>query len=598
MRTALSALLFTTFISSSAYAQDIVWVQIEALPTLSGAQERVRAYSGAIDNVNGYFLGSGWYGIALGPYTPEDGEIVLRDLRSAGTIPSDSFIADAGQFQQQFWPIGVGAATTAQPIANDNAGDTETVTQGQETAEPTPEVVTVSDPVIVPDPIPVPDETVREARASEAALDRDEKKLLQVAMQWAGFYTAAIDGSYGGGTRAAMSAWQESNDHEATGVLTTLQRNQLLAAYNAVLDGMGLQLVRDDASGIELIIPTGVVEFSEYEPPFARFDASGDVDAQVLLISQEGDQTRLFGLYEILQTLAIIPKEGDRSRSDRSFEINGTDDEIASYTFAQLQDGQIKGFSLFWPAGDEERRTRILTEMKASFNAVEGVLDPAISVPGEDQAIDMIAGLQIRKPRLARSGFFIDARGDVLTTIQAVDECASITINAEHTATVVHRDDALGIAVLRPDTALAPVQVAALQSGVPRLTSDVAVAGFPYEGVLSTPSLTFGTLADIRGLNGEEDVKRLAIYTQPGDAGGPVFDNGGAVLGMLLPKTSVNGQQLPPEVSFSVDADQIVASLQSAQISVQTTDSVTYMTPEIITLMAADVTVLVSCWDD
>ncbi len=598
MRTALSALLFTTFISSSAYAQDIVWVQIEALPTLSGAQERVRAYAGAVDNVNGYYLGSGWYGIALGPYTPEDGEIVLRDLRSAGTIPSDSFIADAGRFQQQFWPIGVGAATTAQPIANDNAGDTETVTQGQEIAEPTPEVVAASDPVIVPDPIPVPDETVREARASEAALDGDEKKLLQVAMQWAGFYAAAIDGSYGGGTRAAMSAWQESNDHEATGVLTTMQRSELLGAYNAVLDGMGLQLVRDDASGIELIIPTGVVSFSEYEPPFARFDASGDVDAQVLLISQEGDQTRLFGLYEILQTLAIIPKEGDRSRSDRSFEINGTDDDIASYTFAQLQDGQIKGFSLIWPAGDEERRSRILTEMKASFNAVEGVLDPAISVPGEDQAIDMIAGLQIRKPRLARSGFFIDARGDVLTTIEAVDECASITINAEHAATVVHRDDALGIAVLRPDTALAPAQVAALQSGVPRLTSDVAVAGFPYEGVLPAPSLTFGTLADIRGLNGEEYVKRLAIYTQPGDAGGPVFDNGGAVLGMLLPKTSVNGQVLPPEVSFSVDADQIVASLQSAQISVQTTDSVADMTPEIITLMAADVTVLVSCWDD
>jgi peptidoglycan hydrolase-like protein with peptidoglycan-binding domain len=438
MRTALSALLFTTFISSSAYAQDIVWVQIEALPTLSDAQERVRAYAGAVDNVNGYYLGSGWYGIALGPYTPEDGEIVLRDLRSAGTIPSDSFIADAGRFQQQFWPIGVGAATTAQPIANDNAGDTETVTQGQEIAEPTPEVVAASDPVIVPDPIPVPDETVREARASEAALDGDEKKLLQVAMQWAGFYAAAIDGSYGGGTRAAMSAWQESNDHEATGVLTTMQRSELLGAYNAVLDGMGLQLVRDDASGIELIIPTGVVEFSEYEPPFARFDASGDVDAQVLLISQEGDQTRLFGLYEILQTLAIIPKEGDRSRSDRSFEINGTDDDIASYTFAQLQDGQIKGFSLIWPAGDEERRSRILTEMKASFKAVEGVLDPAISVPGEDQAIDMIAGLQIRKPRLARSGFFIDARGDVLTTIEAVDECASITINAEHAATVVH----------------------------------------------------------------------------------------------------------------------------------------------------------------
>jgi len=116
--------------------------------------------------------------------------------------------------------------------------------------------------------------------------------------------------------------------------------------------------------------------------------------------------------------------------------------------------------------------------------------------------------------------------------------------------------------------------------------------------VLTTPALTFGKLADIRGLNGEDEVKRLSIFAQPGDAGGPVYDNGGAVLGMLLPKSQTNGQSLPPEVSFSVDADQIISSLQGAGVGVQTTESVAYMTPELLTLMAADMTVLVSCWDD
>ena len=77
-----------------------------------------------------------------------------------------------------------------------------------------------------------------------------------------------------------------------------------------------------------------------------------------------------------------------------------------------------------------------------------------------------------------------------------------------------------------------------------------------------------------------------------------MYDNGGAVLGMLLPKSQTNGQSLPPEVSFSVDADQIISSLQGAGVGVQTTESVAYMTPELLTLMAADMTVLVSCWDD
>ncbi|MEJ6815213.1 MAG: serine protease [Octadecabacter sp.] len=395
-----------------------------------------------------------------------------------------------------------------------------------------------------------------------------------------------------------MSAWQTNNNHEVTGVLTTSQRAELLGKYNAILDGMGLQLVRDDASGIKIQIPTGVVEFAEYEPPFARFDASGDIAAQVLLISQPGDQTRMFGLYEILQTLAIIPPTGERARRDRSFTIEGLDDDIHSYTSVVLENGEIKGFTLVWPAADDDRRRRVLSEMQASFATIEGVLDPAIARPDEDQAIDLIAGLAVRKPIRDRSGFYINGSGEVLTTVEAVGECTSITLGLDHEATVVYQDDALGLVVLRPQTSLAPPAVAEFQTGVPRLNSEVAVAGFPYGNVLTTPALTFGKLADIRGLNGEDEVKRLSIFAQPGDAGGPVYDTGGAVLGMLLPKAQTNGQSLPPEVSFSVDADQIVASLQTAGLGVQTTESVAYMTPELLTLMAADMTVLVSCWND
>jgi hypothetical protein len=124
----------------------------------------------------------------------------------------------------------------------------------------------------------------------------------------------------------------------------------------------------------------------------------------------------------------------------------------------------------------------------------------------------------------------------------------------------------------------------------------VAVAGYPYGPVLTQPALTFGTLADIRGLNGEEQVKRLSILAQPGDAGGPVFDNGGAVLGMLLPRVSVDGQILPEDVSFALDAGEILTALQGAGVEVATTDSLAYLAPETLTRQAAAMTVLVSCW--
>lgn len=565
---------FLVFVAVTAQAQQ-AWVQIEAQPTLSAAQERARIYAGRYADVSGYYLGSGWYGIVIGPYSPAQAEATLNQLRRAGGIPGDSFVADGSRFQQQFWPIG--ASVAVQPPAG----------------EPEAEPVAEAEPEPVPD---LPDETVSEARASEAALSENDRKALQIALQWAGYYDSAIDGAFGRGTRGSMESWQLANGYQATGVLTSRQRAELLAAYNAVLEGLALEPLHDTTSGIEILIPTAVVAFDRYEPPFVRFEPTGDFAAQVLLISQAGDDSRLAGLYEILQTLEIVPPQGSRSRSADAFTIEGIGNGIHTTIEARVIDGQIKGFALVWPQGDEERRGRLQAEMSRSFTSIDGVLDPAVAPADEDQAIDMVAGLQIRQPRLSLSGFYLDGHGTVLTSAEAVDSCERITIDTAHEATVALVDKTLGLAVLRPVSPLAPVGFGRFQTAVPRLQTEVAVAGYPYGGVLTRPSLTFGRLADIRGLNGEDEVKRLALTSQPGDAGGPVLDAGGAVLGMLLPRAPLNGQELPADVAFALDADTILAALSAADVGSETTDQSGYVTQEALTVQASAMTVLVSCW--
>ena len=563
----------------AAQAQDAVWIQVEAQPTLRAAQDRARAYDVGLDDVAGYYLGSGWYGVVLGPYGPADAEALLRRLRAEGRVPSDSFIALGGNFSQQFWPVGVAAPTAPQPLPG---------------AEPAPDQADT--PAADAPVIAVPDETPQQARAAESLLTRPEREELQRMLQWAGFYDAAIDGAFGRGTRSAMEAWQIANNHAATGVLTTGQRAELTAAYNAVLEGLDLTLTRDEEAGIEILVPAGIMAFDRYEPPFAHYEPTGDTTARLVLISQPGDRTRMNGLYEILQTLDVVPPEGERSRDASGFTINGANGRVQSFTRVTLDNDRIKGFLLVWPAGDDERFSRVRAAIDASFRRTGGVLDPAVAPPDEDQAVDLVAGLAIRKPRLTRSGFYIGRDGTVMTTSDAVAECDRISIDGDNDVAVAHRDETRGVAVLRPSEPLAPMGVAAFQTAVPRLQSEVAVAGFPYGDVLAMPALTFGRLADLRGLNGEEGLRRLALVSQDGDAGGPVFDSGGAVVGMLLPKAPLNGQRLPDEVSFAVGTPELLDTLDDAGFAPFTTDMPAFMPPETLTLRAADTTVLVSCW--
>ena len=489
---------------------DSVWIQVAAHPSLGDAKNRAAQLSSQLPDVSGFTLGGGWYGVVLGPYSRADAERAMQVYRSQGQIPRDSFIAFGRNLRQQFWPDGVTPASAAPAPLPATTEPSETQTQATE---------------VIPTPVPA-DETPAQARRSERQLTADERKALQIALKAVGFYNSAIDGSFGRGTRASMNDWQAANGYDLTGILTTLQRQALLDEYNAPLISVGMASMTNTDAGITMQIPTREVAFSRFEPPFAHYDTKGDIGVRVMLISQPGDKRTLFGLYDILQTLEVVPLVGPRERGSDSFTIEGRGNGIVSFTQASLKNGEIKGFTLIWPAGDEDRRARVLTEMQASFTRIDGVLDPAAGGDTQ-QSIDLMSGLQIRQPRMSRSGFYVDGQGAVLTTSDVVAECTRITLDHDYTAELVSSDTANGLAILRPTTPLAPMAVAELSSSSPRLQSEVAVSGYSYEGILGAPSLTWGTLADIKSLDGNSGVARLDLAAQTGDAGGPVLDGMG-----------------------------------------------------------------------
>ena len=570
------AALFLALSAVPVMAQDNYWVQIAARPTLAEATAYARDTSARLSGVHGFYLGNGFYAIAIGPFDRAQADSARARLLSSSLIPSDSFVKSDSGFDQQFWPIGGGIGA--------RLGDPAPV---QPSAPEQP--VTISQ---------IPDETPSQARASEAAMSQRAREELQRALQWAGFYASTIDGAFGRGTRAAMEQWQIANAAEPTGIMTTRQRARLMADYNAILDSLGMAVTRSDEAGIEVQLPTAVVKFREIQPPFVRYDESADVKGvKILLISQPGDDAQLRGLYEIMQSLDIIPLDGPRSLRGTGFEIEGRDADVHSYTQAALVDGQIKGFTLVWPAGDEARRQRVLDAMRASFSPLQGVLDPLAVSASADQSIDMVAGLEIRQPALSRSGFYVSQRGHVLTTTEVIGGCTRLTLDRDVPVVVQARDDRLGLALLVPaGVDIAPMSFAVFDETVPRLQSRVAVAGYPYEGALPAPTLTFGSVADLRNLRGDESQNRLTLAGQPGDAGGAILGPGGRVTGMMLPRLQSEGQILPEGVSFAVKPDEITGFLRAAGLEPVVAAPQAELSPVALTRLAADLGVLVSCW--
>lgn len=181
----------------------------------------------------------------------------LRQLRRHGLVPRDSFVQFSSRLQQQFFPIGAQFSETAPATPDATAQVTEPTPTQAPAIRPTLETGELS-------PIPqtyIPVETRSEAQRSERLLSRDDKKELQRALAWAGVYVAAIDGSYGRGTRNAMRAWQAQQGFDETGILTTGERAILLKQFNAVFDGLGLKVVREAKAGIEMLVPTNIVSF-------------------------------------------------------------------------------------------------------------------------------------------------------------------------------------------------------------------------------------------------------------------------------------------------------------------------------------------------
>ncbi|GLK68340.1 S1C family serine protease [Hansschlegelia plantiphila] len=250
----------------------------------------------------------------------------------------------------------------------------------------------------------------------------------------------------------------------------------------------------------------------------------------------------------------------------RFFAVAGGVGDRAFYTKYQLSRGGVVGFATSWDSNRIERGDRIPNLMANLFSvSLDGGGDtaqatytpptmPVMPAPAPSPPAEAAAPSEDK----SGTGFFVSQKR-LLTNAHVVKGCAVVTLTIgqnKATGRVLARDEPNDLALIESDKA--SDAVAKLRAGV-RLGEDVAAFGFPLNGDLATSgNFTRGGVTATAGLHDDSSRIQISAPVQPGNSGGPLLDESGNVVGIVVAKLNTlkfalaNGGDIAQNVNFAI----------------------------------------------
>jgi S1-C subfamily serine protease len=211
------------------------------------------------------------------------------------------------------------------------------------------------------------------------------------------------------------------------------------------------------------------------------------------------------------------------------------------------------------------------------------------------------------KPKsVSGSGIVVDGVGDILTASHVVSHCKSVTVKTATSklfdASVFGVDPKNDLAILKIayDAPLGEPARFRMQSQPARLGETIGVIGYPLAGILSSePKATFGQVNSVAGINNDYTLLQISAPVQPGSSGGPVLDESGQVIGILVGTAPMAVLALtgnvPQNVNFAVRGEVAQIFMAARGIKVLTGHRQQVQSTEAIAAQGLKSTVLVQC---
>ena len=180
------------------------------------------------------------------------------------------------------------------------------------------------------------------------------------------------------------------------------------------------------------------------------------------------------------------------------------------------------------------------------------------------------------KPKSSGTGSIVSSSGHIVTAAHVINGASYIeivTLTGTFPANTESVDVANDIAILKIDTTCKDF-VEVLHSRDVRLGQSVSTIGFPNIGIQGhSPKVTQGVISSDNGAQNDIRMWQISAPIQPGNSGGPLLDESGNLIGVVVASLSLKVIEatgaVPQNVNYAVKSAYLEPLLNSQKLSIK-----------------------------